>query len=154
MAIVQWLNGQPLTVVIGLIYGYVPFFILPLYATLDRIDGRLLEAARDLGATSRQDVLASDAAAVAPGPDRRVRDHRAADVSATTTPTISCRGRRARRWSATRSSTSSQQTTQPQVGASLVLILLAVLLGGDGGLPRQRQPRSADWCRDRESVLA
>ena len=30
-------------------YGYVPFFIVPLYATLDRIDGRLLDASRDLG---------------------------------------------------------------------------------------------------------
>jgi spermidine/putrescine transport system permease protein len=35
----------------GLIYGYIPFFILPLYAALERLDGRLLEAARDLGAT-------------------------------------------------------------------------------------------------------
>lgn len=42
--------GQPITVIFGLVYGYVPFFILPLYASLDRIDGRLLEASRDLGA--------------------------------------------------------------------------------------------------------
>ena len=34
---------------LGLVYGYIPFFILPLYASLDRIDGRLLEASRDLG---------------------------------------------------------------------------------------------------------
>ena len=34
---------------LGLVYGYIPFFILPLYAALDRIDGRLLEASRDLG---------------------------------------------------------------------------------------------------------
>jgi spermidine/putrescine transport system permease protein len=31
------------------VYGYIPFFIVPLYATLDRIDGRLLDASRDLG---------------------------------------------------------------------------------------------------------
>jgi spermidine/putrescine transport system permease protein len=37
-------------VVLGLVYGYVPYLILPLYATLDRIDERHLEAARDLGA--------------------------------------------------------------------------------------------------------
>jgi spermidine/putrescine transport system permease protein len=46
---VNWLNGRPAAVVLGLVYGYVPFFILPLYAALDRIDGRLLEASRDLG---------------------------------------------------------------------------------------------------------
>jgi len=47
---VRWLSGNPYTVVIALVYGYVPFFIVPLFATLDRIDGRLLDAARDLGA--------------------------------------------------------------------------------------------------------
>ena len=46
-----WLDGDPLTVVLGLVYGYVPFLILPLFASLDRIDRSLLEAARDLGAS-------------------------------------------------------------------------------------------------------
>ena len=41
---------RPITVVLGLIYGYVPYMILPLFAGLDRIDRSLLEAARDLGA--------------------------------------------------------------------------------------------------------
>jgi putrescine transport system permease protein len=45
------LNGQSASVVIALVYGYVPFFILPLYAALDRIDQRHIEAARDLGAS-------------------------------------------------------------------------------------------------------
>jgi spermidine/putrescine transport system permease protein len=49
-----WLDGSATTVVLGLVYGYVPFFILPLYATLERIDWRLVDAARDLGASSRQ----------------------------------------------------------------------------------------------------
>ena len=44
---------QPITVVLGLVYGYIPFFILPLYAGLDRLDSRLIEAARDLGASAR-----------------------------------------------------------------------------------------------------
>ncbi len=44
-----WLNGKPSTVVLGLVYGYVPYMILPLYAFLDRIDRATLEAARDLG---------------------------------------------------------------------------------------------------------
>ena len=46
----SWLNGKPSTVIFGLIYGYVPFMILPLYGTLDRIDRSTLEASRDLGA--------------------------------------------------------------------------------------------------------
>jgi len=46
---VRWLSGNPYTVVLALVYGYVPFFIVPLYATLDRIDSRLLDASRDLG---------------------------------------------------------------------------------------------------------
>jgi spermidine/putrescine transport system permease protein len=49
-----WLDGSATTVVLGLVYGYVPFLILPLYATLERIDWRLVDAARDLGASSRQ----------------------------------------------------------------------------------------------------
>jgi ABC-type spermidine/putrescine transport system permease subunit I len=45
----SWLNGSSFTVVIALAYGYLPFFIIPLFASLDRIDARLLEASRDLG---------------------------------------------------------------------------------------------------------
>ena len=47
---VLWLNGKPSTVIFGLVYGYVPFMILPLFAMLDRIDRSTIEAARDLGA--------------------------------------------------------------------------------------------------------
>ncbi|HWD77205.1 MAG TPA: ABC transporter permease [Solirubrobacteraceae bacterium] len=47
----DWLGGHGFVVVLGLVYGYVPYLILPLYATLDRIDQRHLEAARDLGAS-------------------------------------------------------------------------------------------------------
>ncbi len=39
-----------LAVYIGLVYAYLPFFILPLYANLVKLDTRLLEAAADLGA--------------------------------------------------------------------------------------------------------
>ena len=49
----DWLGGQPIAVIMGLVYGYVPYLILPLYASLDRIDQRLIEAARDLGALAR-----------------------------------------------------------------------------------------------------
>ena len=48
---VAWLNGRSTTVVLGLVYGYVPYMILPLYAALDRAPAAMLEAARDLGAS-------------------------------------------------------------------------------------------------------
>jgi putrescine transport system permease protein len=44
-----WLAGQSSSVIFALIYGYVPYLILPLYAVLDRIDRSVLEAGRDLG---------------------------------------------------------------------------------------------------------
>ena len=47
---VNWLSGNPYTVVMGLIYGYVPYMLLPIFAALDRINPSLIEAARDLGA--------------------------------------------------------------------------------------------------------
>ena len=50
----NWLDGRASSVILGLVYGYVPFMILPLYAFLDRIDRSLLEAARDLGASPFQ----------------------------------------------------------------------------------------------------
>ena len=46
---INWLGGKSLTVVLGLVYGYIPYMILVLYAGLDRIDQHLLEAGRDLG---------------------------------------------------------------------------------------------------------
>ena len=46
---VDWLGGMWTTVVFGLVYGYIPYLILVLYAGLDRIDGAMIEAGRDLG---------------------------------------------------------------------------------------------------------
>ncbi|MGE5660030.1 MAG: ABC transporter permease [Actinomycetota bacterium] len=40
----------PFAVSIGLVYGYLPFMILPLYSTLERFNFSLVEAAQDLGA--------------------------------------------------------------------------------------------------------
>jgi ABC-type spermidine/putrescine transport system permease subunit I len=68
---INWLAGVPFTVVMGLVYGYIPYMILPLFGFLDRIDQSLLEAGRDLGASpfrtfvritlplSKQAILAS-----------------------------------------------------------------------------------------------
>ena len=47
-----WLDGQASSVILALVYGYVPYLILPLWATLDRIESHLLEAGRDLGASA------------------------------------------------------------------------------------------------------
>ena len=47
---VDWLSGRSIVVILGLVYGYVPYMILPLYAGLDRLPQSMLEAARDLGA--------------------------------------------------------------------------------------------------------
>jgi ABC-type spermidine/putrescine transport system permease subunit I len=46
---VNWLGGNAITVILGLVYGYIPYLILVLYAGLDRIDPSLIEAGRDLG---------------------------------------------------------------------------------------------------------
>ncbi len=48
---VDWLNGRSVVVILGLVYGYVPYMIIPLYAGLDRLPQSLVEAARDLGAS-------------------------------------------------------------------------------------------------------
>jgi spermidine/putrescine transport system permease protein len=44
-------------VVIGLVYGYLPFMILPLYASIEKVDLSLLEAAYDLGANRFQTFM-------------------------------------------------------------------------------------------------
>ena len=44
--------GTPGAVVLGMVYNYLPFMILPIYSVILKLDGSLLEAARDLGADS------------------------------------------------------------------------------------------------------
>ena len=39
-------------VVLGMVYNYLPFMILPIYSVIEKMDGSLVEAARDLGAGS------------------------------------------------------------------------------------------------------
>jgi putrescine transport system permease protein len=45
------LMNTPFSLVVGMVYTYLPFMVLPLYANLAKMDLRLLEAANDLGAT-------------------------------------------------------------------------------------------------------
>ena len=47
------LNSE-LAIIIGLVYILLPFMILPHYSSIEKIDGRLLEAAKDLGANAFQ----------------------------------------------------------------------------------------------------
>src|SRR5438309_3484698 len=74
----DWLNGNPYSVILALVYGYIPYFILPVFAGIDRIDKSQIEAARDLGASpfqaflrvtlplSRPSILAGSALVVLP----------------------------------------------------------------------------------------
>lgn len=45
------LMNTPFSLVVGMVYTYLPFMVLPLYGNLAKMDLRLLEAANDLGAT-------------------------------------------------------------------------------------------------------
>ena len=85
---VVWLSTDT-AIVIGIVYSYLPFMVLPLYASLEKMDETLLEAAADLGAPrwkafwlvtvplSLPGVLAGVAAVLHPD-RRRVRDSRPA----------------------------------------------------------------------------
>jgi spermidine/putrescine transport system permease protein len=58
-------------VLLGLVYNFLPFFVLPMYATLERLDPALLEAAADLGArpfsTLRRVIIPLSAPGIAAG---------------------------------------------------------------------------------------
>ncbi len=76
-----WLNGESSFIVImALVYGYIPYFILPLFASLDRIDKSLLEAGRDLGASPFKTFLHVTLPMSKTGVLGGVRADRAADV--------------------------------------------------------------------------
>jgi spermidine/putrescine transport system permease protein len=44
------LLGTPLSILVGIVYNYLPLMVFPLYVTLERLDRTLLEASKDLGA--------------------------------------------------------------------------------------------------------
>lgn len=64
-------NGHVLAtsgaVIAGLTYNFLPFMILPIYASLDRVDVRLIEAAKDLYASATQSFLRVTLPLSAPG---------------------------------------------------------------------------------------
>lgn len=60
--ILTWIEGSLayhpfLNTVLGMSYDFLPFMILPIYTTISKLDGALLEAARDLGAGNVQAFL-------------------------------------------------------------------------------------------------
>ena len=124
----NWLDGDWSTVVIGLVYGYVPFFILPLYSTLERLDGRLIEAGRDLGANAFQTFMRVTLPLSVPG-------LMAASVITILpmfgdyyTNTYLTSGSPRTEMVGNQIEFFLRGSSQPQTGASLVLILMAFLL--------------------------
>jgi ABC-type spermidine/putrescine transport system permease subunit I len=128
---INWLEGRPETVILGLVYGYVPFFVLPLFAALDRIDPRLLEASRDLGMgpartllrvtlpLSKQGILAASVITVLP----MMGDYYTADLLSGN-PKTSMIGNQIEYF--------LFEGSQKNAGASLVVILSVVLMLGMG----------------------
>jgi spermidine/putrescine transport system permease protein len=63
-ALIDWLGlgscrliNTPFAVLTGIVYGYLPLMVLPIYVSLERLDKRLLEAASDLGAPPLQSFV-------------------------------------------------------------------------------------------------
>ena len=44
--------GSPTAVVLGMVYNFLPFMVLPIFSVIDKIDPKVIEAAQDLGANS------------------------------------------------------------------------------------------------------
>ena len=86
---IAFLN-TPWAVIGGLVYGYLAFMILPIYAALDRMDPAVIEAGKDLYGSGWADVLARHVADDVPG---RAGRHRAR---------VPARGRRLRERAAAR----------------------------------------------------
>jgi putrescine transport system permease protein len=61
------LLNNSFSVYVGLVYGYLPFMVLPLYAQLEKLDWTLLEAAADLGARPWRGFLSVTLPLSAPG---------------------------------------------------------------------------------------
>ncbi len=49
--------GTDAAVILGMIYDFLPYMVLPIYTTMTKLDGRYLEAAADLGCNNRQTLF-------------------------------------------------------------------------------------------------
>ena len=125
----NWLNGNAYSVILALVYGYIPYFILPVFAGLDRIDRHQIEAARDLGCTpfraflhvtlplSRPSLLAGSALVVLP----MFGDYYTNDLISAS-PHTNMLGNEINLF--------VQGGPQKNLGASLVAVLMAILMVG------------------------
>ena len=125
----DWLNGNAYSVILALVYGYIPYFILPVFAGVDRIDRSQIEAARDLGATpfraflhvtlplSRPSLLAGSALVVLP----MFGDYYTNDLISAS-PRTSMLGNEINLF--------MQGGPQKNLGAALVIVLMAILAIG------------------------
>ena len=123
----NWLNGNAYSVILALVYGYIPYFILPVFAGLDRIDRHQIEAARDLGATpfraflhvtlplSRPALLAGSALVVLP----MFGDYYTNDLISSS-PRTNMLGNEINLF--------VQNGPEKNLGASLVVVLMLILL--------------------------
>ncbi|MCL4286415.1 MAG: ABC transporter permease, partial [Thermoleophilia bacterium] len=59
--------ATPAAVIAGITYNFLPFMVLPIYASLERLDPRLIEAAKDLYSSSRTAFLKVTLPLSAPG---------------------------------------------------------------------------------------
>jgi ABC-type spermidine/putrescine transport system permease subunit I len=124
----NWLDGDWPTVVIGLTYGYLPYFILPLYATLERLDQRLIEAGRDLGGSKLRTFLAVTLPLSVPGLMAAsvitvlpmFGDYYTNSYLSSGSPRTEMIGNQIVFY--------LQESSSPQNGAALVLLLMAMLL--------------------------
>ena len=53
---IQFLNTD-FAIVLGMVYNYLPYMVLPIYSVLAKLDHRLIEAAQDLGCNQRQTLF-------------------------------------------------------------------------------------------------
>ena len=125
----DWLNGNAYSVILALVYGYIQYFILPVFAGLDRIDKSQIEAARDLGCTpfraflhvtlplSRPSLLAGSALVVLP----MFGDYYTNDLISGS-PRTNMLGNEINLF--------VQGGPQKNLGASLVVVLMGILLVG------------------------
>ena len=124
----NWLGGSGITVVLGLTYGYIPYFILALWASLERLDPKHVEAARDLGASPRHAFWRVTLPLSAPGL-----------LAAVAIVVLPMCGDYYTNTFLTRGATSTEMignqiehyllgSSEPQRGAGVVLLLMAILL--------------------------
>jgi spermidine/putrescine transport system permease protein len=49
--------GTDAAVILGMVYDFLPYMVLPIYTTMTKLDNRYLEAAADLGCNNRQTLM-------------------------------------------------------------------------------------------------